>query len=164
MEHWYDRDRHALLSCSIFRVDEVQRESESGERGTFYVLEATDWVTVIPVVYDGEGRRCFVMVEQYRHGSGRVTMEFPAGTVDPGETAESTGRRELREETGYAAQSFELIGELSPNPAFMANSTYTYVARATTPGQFVVPPAKAEEMYAPEVFGRGGTDRVVVES
>ena len=41
--------------------------------------------------------------------------------------------------------------------------TYTYVARATTPGDFVVPPAKAEEMYSPEVFGRGGTDRVLVE-
>ena len=41
--------------------------------------------------------------------------------------------------------------------------TYRYVARATTPGQFVVPPPKAEEMYAPETFGRGGSDRVVVD-
>jgi hypothetical protein len=41
--------------------------------------------------------------------------------------------------------------------------TYTYVARATTPGLFVVPPAKAEEMYAPETFGRGQSDRMVVE-
>ena len=41
--------------------------------------------------------------------------------------------------------------------------TYTYVARATTPGEYVVPPAKAEEMYAPETFGRTGTDRVIVE-
>ncbi len=40
---------------------------------------------------------------------------------------------------------------------------YTYVARATTPGQFVVPPAKAEEMYAPETFGRTGTDFLTVE-
>jgi alpha-2-macroglobulin len=40
---------------------------------------------------------------------------------------------------------------------------YTYVARATTPGQFVVPPAKAEEMYHPETFGRTGTDVVRVE-
>jgi uncharacterized protein YfaS (alpha-2-macroglobulin family) len=40
---------------------------------------------------------------------------------------------------------------------------YSYVARATTPGEFVVPPAKAEEMYAPEVFGRSASDRVVVE-
>jgi len=41
--------------------------------------------------------------------------------------------------------------------------TYSYVARATTPGVFVVPPTKAEEMYHPETFGRGGTDRVIVE-
>ncbi|TNF27414.1 MAG: hypothetical protein EP329_19450 [Deltaproteobacteria bacterium] len=41
--------------------------------------------------------------------------------------------------------------------------TYSYVARATTPGQFVVPPPKAEEMYHPETFGRGQTDFVTVE-
>jgi uncharacterized protein YfaS (alpha-2-macroglobulin family) len=41
--------------------------------------------------------------------------------------------------------------------------TYSYVARATTPGSFVVPPAKAEEMYAPETFGRSGSDFVIVE-
>ncbi len=40
---------------------------------------------------------------------------------------------------------------------------YSYVTRATTPGQFVVPPAKAEEMYHPETFGRTGTDFVNVE-
>ncbi len=40
---------------------------------------------------------------------------------------------------------------------------YSYVARATTPGQFVVPPAKAEEMYHPETFGRTGTDLVKIE-
>ena len=40
--------------------------------------------------------------------------------------------------------------------------TYTYVARATTPGLFIVPPPRAEEMYSPETFGRGGTERVLV--
>jgi uncharacterized protein YfaS (alpha-2-macroglobulin family) len=40
---------------------------------------------------------------------------------------------------------------------------YSYVARATTPGTFVAPPAKAEEMYSPEVFGRSATEWVVVE-
>jgi uncharacterized protein YfaS (alpha-2-macroglobulin family) len=40
---------------------------------------------------------------------------------------------------------------------------YSYVARATTPGAFVVPPPKAEEMYQPETFGRGATDRVIIE-
>ncbi|MBT9586305.1 hypothetical protein IV102_23385 [bacterium] len=40
---------------------------------------------------------------------------------------------------------------------------YSYYARATTPGNFVVPPAKAEEMYHPETFGRSASDRVVVD-
>ncbi len=41
--------------------------------------------------------------------------------------------------------------------------SYRYVVRATTPGRFVVPPARAEEMYMPETFGRSATDLVVVE-
>ncbi|MBK9071278.1 MAG: Ig-like domain-containing protein [Myxococcales bacterium] len=40
---------------------------------------------------------------------------------------------------------------------------YTYVARATTPGRFIVPPTKAEEMYSPETFGRSGSDIVTVK-
>ena len=48
---------------------------------------------------------------------------------------------------------------------YLPAGTYTwdYIARATTPGTFVVPPAAAEEIYTPEVFGRTGTDTVVVE-
>ena len=41
---------------------------------------------------------------------------------------------------------------------------YTYVARATTPGRFVIPPPRAEEMYSPETFGRGASDRMVIEA
>ncbi|MBA2663285.1 MAG: hypothetical protein H0U74_13440 [Bradymonadaceae bacterium] len=41
--------------------------------------------------------------------------------------------------------------------------TYSFYARATTPGVFNAPPARAEEMYHPETFGRSGSDRVVVK-
>ena len=40
---------------------------------------------------------------------------------------------------------------------------YSFVCRATAPGTFVVPPAKAEEMYAPEVFGRSGGVKVIIK-
>lgn len=40
---------------------------------------------------------------------------------------------------------------------------YDYIARATTPGEFVVPPTRAEQIYAPEVFGRSASTTVVVE-
>jgi alpha-2-macroglobulin len=41
--------------------------------------------------------------------------------------------------------------------------TYKYITRALTPGTFVVPPAKAEEMYHPETFGRSAGDKLIVE-
>ncbi len=41
---------------------------------------------------------------------------------------------------------------------------YSYLAKATTPGRFVVPPARAEELYAPETFGRSGTDILIVDA
>ena len=41
--------------------------------------------------------------------------------------------------------------------------TYRYSALATTPGEYVLPPLKAEEMYSPEVFGRTATGRMIVE-
>lgn len=41
--------------------------------------------------------------------------------------------------------------------------SYDYVARATTPGSFITPPTKAEEMYSPEVFGRSSSDVVIIE-
>ncbi|NNE12999.1 MAG: hypothetical protein HKN41_12235, partial [Ilumatobacter sp.] len=49
--------------------------------------------------------------------------------------------------------------------SFLPAGTYEYsfVARATTPGEFVVPPARAEEIYAPEVFGRSASELVIVE-
>jgi uncharacterized protein YfaS (alpha-2-macroglobulin family) len=40
---------------------------------------------------------------------------------------------------------------------------YNYLIRATTPGTFIVPPLKAEEMYAPETFGRAQTETVVID-
>lgn len=40
---------------------------------------------------------------------------------------------------------------------------YAYGAKATTAGVFVVPPSEAEEMYSPETFGRGASDRMIVE-
>jgi uncharacterized protein YfaS (alpha-2-macroglobulin family) len=42
--------------------------------------------------------------------------------------------------------------------------TYSYLALATTPGTFIAPPSTAQQVYAPETFGRSSTDRVVVRS
>jgi len=53
--------------------------------------------------------------------------------------------------------------EAFTNVLWAGTYDYSYIARATTPGTFVVPPTKAEEMYTPETFGRSATDTFVVE-
>ena len=69
-----------------------------------------------------------VLVEQYRHGTDSMTLEIPGGAVDPGESPATTGQRELEEETGYRPSELIEIGCVEPNPAFLSNRCWTYLA------------------------------------
>ncbi|MEA1910573.1 MAG: NUDIX hydrolase [Spirochaetota bacterium] len=126
---WNEKSRRILNKCRIFDLYQVEKVSPHGDRGSFYLLDAPDWITVIPLITDKNGIDCFLMVEQYRHGSNEITLEFPAGMVDEGELPIDAVKRELLEETGYASGEVLEIGAVSPNPAFMNNISYTYIAR-----------------------------------
>jgi ADP-ribose pyrophosphatase len=111
-----------------YRVFSVRTDTcvspRTGNKHDFYILESRSWVNVIPMTPE----RDIVMVRQYRHGSGEVTLEIPGGLVDPGDTPEEAASRELLEETGYQAQGWKKIGEVNPNPALFNNRCYTYLA------------------------------------
>jgi ADP-ribose pyrophosphatase len=137
---WKERKRKLIAPCRIFDLYQVQRRSPEGKEGSFYLLDAPDWVTVIPFTGSREelqeGKGSFLMVEQYRHGSDSVTMEFPAGTVEPGEDPGICALRELEEETGCRAGQLIELGSVNPNPAFMNNSVTFYLAlELGKPGQ-----------------------------
>ncbi len=126
---WREESRELLQSCRIFDLYRARRTAAGGREGSFYVLNSPDYVNIVPLVVDERGVESFVMVRQYRHGAESLTVEFPAGLVDPGETPEDAAARELLEETGLQAGSLERIGTISPNPAFMNNLCHTYCAR-----------------------------------
>lgn len=115
----------------IFRLrrDHV-RSPHHGREFHFYVLEAPDWINVIPLTPDGK----VVLIRQYRPGTEEVSLEIPGGMVDDedGDPAE-TARRELLEETGYAAEEIIAIGRVAPNPAIMDNHCHTFLARNARP-------------------------------
>ncbi len=123
---WQEESREKEGSFGIFDVYRVVRASPAGQRGNFTVVDAPDWVTIVPLLAD-QGPS-FLMVRQFRHGSGRVTLEFPAGVVEPGEKPSAAAARELAEETGYTADRLTLLGATNPNPSFMCNTTYTFLA------------------------------------
>jgi len=129
---WKRLGRRPLLDCHIFNVVERENEAPDGRVGRFTVLEAPEWVAVVPIVEGPEGRS-FLMVRQYRHGSDEVSVEFPGGVVERGEEPAMAGARELEEETGYRARGLEALGSISPNPAFMDNRFHVFLARGCEP-------------------------------
>jgi 8-oxo-dGTP pyrophosphatase MutT (NUDIX family) len=104
-------------------VDGVHPRTGATKR--FSLVEAVDWINVIAVTPGGQ----VVLIRQFRIGANEVCLEIPGGMVDPGETPAQAAVRELAEETGYTSTHWELLGKLSPNPAFQTNWLYTYLAR-----------------------------------
>ncbi|MGA7120445.1 MAG: NUDIX hydrolase [Polyangiaceae bacterium] len=115
-----------LAAYRIFEVCRIELEDAAGRsRGDAFTLRGRDWCNVIAVTPDDR----VVLVWQYRFGSDALSLEIPGGVIDPGEAPEQAARRELREETGYEAERFELLLAIEPNPAIQSNRCFTFVAR-----------------------------------
>jgi ADP-ribose pyrophosphatase len=126
--HWREIVSQLVKRCGIFDLYEIRRRAQNGKEGIFHLLKAPDWVNVVPVLNDEEGKTCFLMVKQYRQGIAGITVEFPAGLIERGESPSLAAGRELYEETGYRAETLKQIGTIAPNPAFMTNRCYTFFA------------------------------------
>lgn len=126
VDHWERLNSTVRGDYRVFRVREDRTISPlSGEEFSFFVVEANDWMNVIPVTEDGR----IVCVHQYRHGTEEVSLEIPGGVIDDGESPLEAAHRELLEETGYEAETIEQIGVVAPNPAIQNNRCYTFLAR-----------------------------------
>jgi 8-oxo-dGTP pyrophosphatase MutT (NUDIX family) len=125
---WTEEKSREIFRCPVFSIDEVSSLSPDKESKTFTVMNAQDWVMVIPVL-DTPGGRRFVMVRQWRHGARELSLEFPGGVLEPGEDPAEGAKRELLEETAYLAADLQKIGEFNPNPAIMSNKIHFFVAK-----------------------------------
>ena len=67
-----------------------------------------------------------IMVRQFRFGIGDYTLEIPGGMIDEGEDILTAAKREVREETGYAGQNWQYLGNILANPVWMDSTIYHY--------------------------------------
>jgi 8-oxo-dGTP pyrophosphatase MutT (NUDIX family) len=108
----------------------IRQDSVELPNGTilddYFVWLEGDVALVVPVTTEGD----FILVRQYKHGVGRIVIEFPAGMVDPGERPEDAAHRELAEETGYTSSSLSLIATLVNSPTKVIGQHYVYLAES----------------------------------
>ncbi len=70
-----------------------------------------------------------IMVKQYRHAAGIISIEMPGGMIDKGEDPMVAAARELQEETGYTSDQMECLFTISPNPPLENNRAWFFIAK-----------------------------------
>ncbi len=167
LQPWQQLREETLFQYKVFRARRSHRRSpRTGAEIGFFLMDTPDWVVVLPITVDER----LVLVRQFRHGSGRVGLEIPGGLIDAHETdPAAAAARELREETGYAAERIVPIGVMNPNPSMMTNRCHAFLATgcrlvgelAMDPGEDIevvtVPLADLDRMVA-----RGDIEHAIV--
>ncbi len=90
----------------------------------YYIREARGFAIVIARTATGR----FLAIEQYRYASDDVGLEFVAGSLEGAEDPLHCARRELREETGYEAPDWRLLGEFRPDPVRSTSTAHLFFA------------------------------------
>jgi ADP-ribose pyrophosphatase len=116
-----------------FWVDKVRLPD--GGTSTREYLGHPGAVAVVPVAEEGRDPQ-ILFVKQFRYPVKQVTFEIPAGKLSAGEAPALCVRRELEEETGFAAKKYQKMLSFWPTPAFANEVIHIYVARKLVPGTF----------------------------
>jgi len=120
-----------ITKNKIFRVTLDDAVDPDGFEIKRYTVQHRGSAVMMPV---DENNR-ILLVRQYRLPARRYLWELPAGSIDEGETALQTARRELVEETGYRAKRWQKLAEFFPSPGFLAEEMTIYLATGLTAGE-----------------------------
>lgn len=122
---WEVRNRQLDYSCKIAKVHTMDCYLPSKDvRNNFVSLEMHDWANVFAIDKNNK----VIMVKQHRLGADILTIEVPAGTLNPDENPLEAAVRELEEETGYTPGKIMLLKSILVNPAIQTNRCYFFLA------------------------------------
>ena len=103
----------------------------NGETVELETIRHPGAAAVVPVKDDGT----VVLIRQFRHAASGFIYEIPAGKLHPGEDPLRCASRELEEEVGYRASSFELLSSILTAPGFADEVIHVYKATGLTKGR-----------------------------
>ncbi len=107
----------------------------NGVEGEWECIRHPGGAVAVPLTADGQ----LVLVRQYRFAVQGRLLEFPAGTVEVGETPATTVKREIQEETGYRAHRWQPLGQFYLAPGYSDEIIYAFLAQDLE--KLKVPPA-----------------------
>lgn len=125
LKKWKIRKSEIVFNHQWYKLRQDEVELPNGRIVDDYFISVRPDVVVIFALTEDEK---VVLVRQYKHGTQDVVEELPGGVIDDDEGAEEAARRELIEETGYAAEDFRLIHSLIDNPTKDTNKINLFVA------------------------------------
>ena len=114
------------------RVDQIR--TAAGVESVREIVEHPGAIALIAL--DETGR--VLLVKQYRHAVRAVTLEIPAGTLEPGEEPLAAAQRELREETGQRAGQLDRLGGIYTAPGFSTEYIHFYLATQLAPDRLAM--------------------------
>jgi ADP-ribose pyrophosphatase len=120
---------HTVFTGLGFQVVQENIQLATGRTRRHLTVRHPGAVVLLP--YDTD--ETLLVIEQYRYSLRRTLLEFPAGTIEPGEPPLACAQRELAEEVGRAARRWESLGELHPAPGFCDEVQYCFFATELTP-------------------------------
>ena len=116
--------RATLFEGRLLKLQVDQVALPDGAAAEREVVLHPGGVGIVALTDSGE----VLLVRQYRYPFAAVTREIPAGKKEPGEDPLEGAKRELAEETGYAAQNWRSLGALWPTPGFCTEVDDLYLA------------------------------------